>query len=75
MQCMYIQRWKVRGSPQPGVPQQSAGCMEELVESLHLLDAKGSPAGAALVACPAWGQCCVVLWVGAWRGAGLGGWA
>lgn len=58
-----------------GVPQQSAGCMEELVESLHPLDAKGSPAGAALVACPAWGQCCVVLWVGAWRGAGPGGWA
>lgn len=23
----------------------------------------------------AWGQCCAVLWVGAWRGAGLSGWA
>lgn len=55
--------------------QLSGDCTEEPVGSLHLLDAKGSPAGAVLVACPAWGQCCVVLWVGAWRGTGLGAWA
>lgn len=72
IQCMYLRRWKARGSPQPGILQHSGDCMEEPVESL---DAKGSPAGAVLVARPAWGQCCAVLWVGAWRGAGLSAWA